>query len=88
MTTCGNRRSMRESDDNRDRGGAQVGSRGLELRQFRWTKGIRSPFRVVRSLRTLSASQEISQRRSEIFFAPSLPRGGSVLADAAEVDAE
>jgi len=74
MTTCGNRRSTRESDGNRDKGGAQVGSRGLELRQFRWTKGIRSPFRVVRSPKTLSASRLISQRRSEIFFAESLQR--------------
>jgi hypothetical protein len=70
MATCGNRRSMRQSDDSHDRGGAQVGLRGLELRQFRWAKGIRSPFRVVLSPKTLPVSQKISQRRSEIFFAP------------------
>ena len=89
MTTCGNRRSMRQSDDNRNRGGAQVGLRGLELRQFRWVKGIRSPFRVVLSPKTLPASRQISQRRAKIFFTPPRPsRSGSVLADAAEVDPE
>jgi hypothetical protein len=68
MTTCGNRSSMRLSHDNRDKGGAQVGSRGLELRQFRWAKGIRSPFRVVLSPKTLSASRQLSQQRTKIFF--------------------
>src|SRR3984957_11333530 len=69
MTTCGNRSSMRKSHGNRDKGGAQVGLSGLELRQFRWAKGIRSPFRVVLSPKTLPVSQEISQRRRKIFFA-------------------
>ena len=70
MATCGNRRSMRQSDDSHDRGGAQVGLRGLELRQFRWAKGIRSPFRVVLSPKTLRASQQLSQQRTKIFFRP------------------
>jgi hypothetical protein len=70
MTTCGNRSSMRLSHGNRDKGGAQVGSRGLELRQFRWAKGIRSPFRVVLSPKTLSASRQLSQQRTKIFFPP------------------
>ncbi len=70
MTTCGNRGPMRENGDNRRKSGTQVGFRVLELRQFRWTKGIRSPFRVVLSPKTLSASQEISQRRRKIFFRP------------------
>jgi hypothetical protein len=69
MTTCGNRRAMGENGDNRGKSGTQVGFRVLELRQFRWAKGIRSPFRVVLSPRTLSVSQEISQRRLKIFFA-------------------
>jgi hypothetical protein len=69
MTTCGNRRPMRENGDNRRKSGTQVGFRVLELRQFRWAKGIRSPFRVVLSPRTLSVSQEISQQRPKIFLA-------------------
>jgi hypothetical protein len=88
MTTCGNRRTMRQSGDSRDAGGAQVGLRGLELRQFRWAKRIRSPFRVVLSLGRLSASRQISQRRRKIFFVAARSRGGSVLADAAEIDSE
>jgi hypothetical protein len=56
MTTCGNRRAMGENGDNRGKSGTQVGFRVLELRQFRWAKGIRSPFRVVLSPRTLSVS--------------------------------
>ena len=89
MTTCGNRSSMRKSHGNRDKGGAQVGLSGLELRQFRWAKGIRSPFRVVLSPKTLRASQQLSQQRTKYFLPPSpASRGGSVLADAAEVDPE
>ena len=87
MTTCGNRSSMRKSHGNRDKGGAQVGLSGLELRQFRWAKGIRSPFRVVLSPKTLPASRRISQRGRK-YFSPPSSRGGSVLADAAEVDPE
>jgi hypothetical protein len=87
MATCGKHRSTGQRRTGRARGGKQVASTRLELRQFRWAKGIQSTRLGLCFPLQLRRVGQISQRDKNKLFR-SGAGDSSVFADAAEVDPE
>ena len=87
MATCGKHRSTGQRRTGRARGGKQVASTRLELRQFRWAKGIQSTRLGLCFPLELPRVRQISQHGKNKLFRS----GGadtSVFTDAAEVDSQ